>query len=46
MIDEATIEALAKFLEYMAEPQNALGLWIAASGLIWGAHLLSPMLLT
>lgn len=42
--DKDTIDAVAHFVDYMTDPRSALGLWIAASGLIAGAHLMRPFL--
>jgi len=43
MQHEDLITAIAKFIEYMNQPQNALAIWIAASGLLAGAYLAAPM---
>lgn len=33
---------IAEFVTYVNEPQTAFGLWIAATGIIVGAYLVSP----
>lgn len=46
MIDETTIETIAQIIDYMSRPQNAFGIWIAATGAIAGTYLLKPILPT
>lgn len=42
MIAKAYLEAMADVIDYLNDPHNALGLWIATSGIICGAYFLSP----
>lgn len=42
-IDHA-IELVVEFIEFMDTPANALGIWLAVTGAIAGAHFVSPLL--
>lgn len=41
---DAVLAAIAEFIDYMGEPENALAVWIAASGILAGAYLAAPIL--
>lgn len=42
MIDKELIVKVAEVIEYMSEPHNAFGIWIAATGVIAGAYFIAP----
>lgn len=44
MLDESTIELIAQAIDYMSRPENAFGVWLAATGVIVGSHLIKPVL--
>jgi len=43
-IDDELIVKMAQVIEYLNDPYNAFGIWIAATGLIAGAYILAPFM--
>lgn len=43
-IDDNLVRAVAEFIDYMNQPNNALAVWIATSGILAGAYLAAPFL--
>jgi|GEM_PF-1021095 hypothetical protein len=43
-INDDLLTAIAEIIDYLGDPQNALAVWIAASGLLAGAHIAAPII--
>lgn len=44
MLDDELLEKAAQLIDMLNHPNNALALWVAATGLIAGAYLAAPLL--
>lgn len=44
MIDDELLEKAAQLINILSHPNNAIALWVAATGLIAGAYLAAPLL--